>query len=144
MIERYLVDTNLLVYAYDRTEPEKQLKAVEILDTLVKSRTGVLSSQILSEFFNVVTRKLPTPLTIEEGHERVSNYLQSWEVVDYTGFIVLEAIRGVKEHHFPFWDSLVWSTAKMNQIPVVLTEDFSNNSTIDGVRFINPFKSKWK
>lgn len=144
MTDRYLVDTNILVYAYDRSEPEKQVKAVEILDMLVKNRAGVLSSQILSEFYNVITRKLSAPLTIEEGHARVANYLQSWEVVDYTGFVVLEAIRGVKEHHFPFWDSLVWSTARMNQIPVVLSEDFSNNSTVEGVRFINPFKGEWK
>jgi predicted nucleic acid-binding protein len=59
MTGRYLVDTNILVYAYDRSEPEKQETAIDIIDSLAKVGSGVLSPQILSEFFNVVTRKIP-------------------------------------------------------------------------------------
>lgn len=144
MTERYLVDTNILVYAYDRSEPEKQKMAIDILDFLAMHKVGILSPQILSEFFNVVTKKLSAPLTVEEGCARLNNYLQAWEVVDLTGIVVLEAARGVKEHKFSFWDSLVWATARMNQIKTVISEDFSNNSVVEGVRFINPFKTAWK
>lgn len=56
-----------------------------------------------------------------------------------TGPVVLEAVRGVCDHQFSFLDSMVWATAKMNQIPAILSEDFSNRSVIEGVRFINPF-----
>jgi len=142
MTAKYLVDTNLLVYAYDRSDPEKQAKAVEILDELVKNGTGILSPQVLSEFYTVVTRKLAAPLTPQEGYTSISNYIRSWNMVDLTGLVVLEAVRGVRDHRLSYWDSLIWATAKMNQIPTVLSEDFSSNSVIEGVRFTNPFKRK--
>ncbi|HLE41164.1 MAG TPA: PIN domain-containing protein [Nitrospirota bacterium] len=142
MTAKYLVDTNLLVYAYDRSDPEKQAKAVEILDELVKNGTGILSPQVLSEFYTVVTRKLAAPLTPQEGYTSISNYIRSWNMVDLTGLVVLEAVRGVRDHRLSYWDSLIWATAKMNQISTVLSEDFSSNSVIEGVRFTNPFKRK--
>jgi len=142
MTGKHLVDTNLLVYAYDRSAPEKQAKAVELLDELVKNGTGILSPQILSEFYTVVTRKLAAPLTPREGYTSISNYIRSWNIVDLTSHVVLEAARGVRDHHLSYWDSLIWATAKMNQIPTVLSEDFSHNSVIEGVRFTNPFKRK--
>ena len=55
-----------------------------------------------------------------------------------TGAIVLEAIRGVKEYQLSFWDAQIWATAKLNQIPVVYSEDFNVGAIIEGVRFINP------
>jgi len=67
-----LVDTNVLVYAYDRSEPEKQKRALELLDALVENETGVLNVQVLSEFFNSVTRKIAAPLPIADACERVS------------------------------------------------------------------------
>lgn len=63
-------------------------------------------------------------------------------MVDLTSLVVLEAVRGVRDHHFSYWDSLIWATAKMNQIPTVLSDDFSHNSVIESVRFTNPFKLK--
>jgi predicted nucleic acid-binding protein len=134
-----LVDTNLLVYAYDRSEPEKQRRALEVLDRLAVSRTGVLSTQVLAEFFVAVTRKIPAPLSPEEGYERVHNYLQSWEVLDVTGMVVLEAARGVSVHHFNFWDAQIWATARLNQIPIVLSEDFNTGQVTEGILFVNPF-----
>jgi len=141
MTGKYLVDTNLLVYAYDRSEPEKQAKAMEVLDSLVKDGAGVLSLQILSEFFTVVTRKLPAPLSLKEAYKTLNNYILSWDMVDLTGAIILEAARGVKDLRLSYWDALVWATANMNQIPIVLSEDFSHNSVLEGVRFVNPFKN---
>jgi predicted nucleic acid-binding protein len=139
---KVLVDTNILVYAYDLSEKDKQRRAAEILNELYEMHTGVLSPQILSEFFVVVTRKLQRPLKVTEAISSIENYISSWEVVEINTFTVLEAIRGVRVHRFSYWDSLVWATARMNQIPVVLSEDFSHNSTVEGIRFINPFVSE--
>jgi predicted nucleic acid-binding protein len=138
---RFLIDTNILVYAYDISDKDKQRRAAEILNALFEMDAGVLSTQILSEFFVVVTRKIAKPLRVSQAWTSVSNYINSWEVVDINTFVVLEAIRGVKTHRFSYWDSLVWATARMNQIPVILSEDFSHNSTVEGIRFINPFKA---
>ncbi len=136
---KILVDTNVLVYAYDRSEPEKQKRALEVLDVLAENENGVLSVQVLSEFFHAITRKISVPLSIADACERVNNYVAAWTVLDLTTAVVLEAIRGVRDYQFSFWDAQIWATAQINQIPVVLSEDFQDGASIEGVRFLNPF-----
>ncbi|HID63926.1 MAG TPA: PIN domain-containing protein [Anaerolineae bacterium] len=139
MSDRIFADTNVLVYAYDRSESQKQRRALEVLDRLAVSRVGVISTQVLAEFFVAVTRKIGTPLSVSEACVRVKNYLQAWTVLDLTGMIVLEAARGVREHQFNFWDAQIWAAARLNQIPVVFSEDFNVGAVTEGVNFVNPF-----
>lgn len=141
MAGRTIVDTNILLYAYDRGEPAKQPRALALLDQLAAHDIGVLTSQVLAEFFVNATRKLKPPLTIEEAYNSIENYLLSWEILDVTGPIVLEAVRGVRTHRIPYWDAQIWASARMNQIPVILSGDFGERVTIEGVRFINPFST---
>ncbi|MGE5572773.1 MAG: PIN domain-containing protein [Bacteroidota bacterium] len=144
MRDRILVDTNVLVYAYDRSEAPKQQRAVEVLDLLIASGKGVISTQVLSEFFNAVTRKIRMPLTIEDAMASVENHTRAWRVLDVTTFIILEAIRGVRDHQLAFWDAQIWATARLNQVPVVLSEDFASGRTLDGVLFVNPFADSFE
>jgi len=139
MSDRIFADTNVLVYAYDRSEPQKQRRALEVLDRLAVSRVGVISTQVLAEFFVAVTRKIETPLSVSEAYVRVKNYLQAWTVLDLTGMIVLEAARGVREHQFNFWDAQIWAAARLNQISVIFSEDFNVGAVTEGLRFVNPF-----
>ncbi len=139
MIARALVDTSVLVYAYDRSEPEKQARALQVLDRLAVSGAGALSTQVLSEFFVAVTRKLPAPLTLDEAYERVVGHLQSWTILDLTAMVVLEAVRGVRDYQFSFWDAQIWASARLNQVEIVFSEDFSPGAVVEGVRFVNPF-----
>jgi predicted nucleic acid-binding protein len=140
MSAKVLVDTNILVYAYDPANPLKQEKSIKTLDKLASSRTGALSVQALAEFVVAVTRKIAEPLDFEAARNSVQNYLCSWTVFDLTGLIILEAIRGVREHKFSYWDAQIWATARLNQIPVVLSEDFASGSTVDGITFLNPYE----
>jgi predicted nucleic acid-binding protein len=136
-----MVDTNILLYAYDRGEPVKQPLAFALLDRLAANDLGVLTPQILGEFFVNATKKLQPPLTVEEAYNRINNYLLSWEVLDITGAIVLEAVRGVRTFRMAYWDAQIWASARLNQIPIVLSEDFGEGVMIEGVRFVNPFGS---
>lgn len=138
MTERFLVDTNILVYAYDRSEPEKQSKSLDILDWLATRNKGALSTQILSEFFWAVTRKIAVPISIDDTSKQIELYIHSWEILNITPFVVIEAVRGVRMHQLSIWDAQIWAVARMNQIPVVLSEDFPANSVIEGIRFLNP------
>jgi len=144
MKDKLFLDTNILVYLYDRSDSEKQKRALELLDRLTLLRTGVLSTQVLAEFFVAVTRKIKTPLTIDEAYGRIKNYLRSWLILNITPLIILEAVRGVKDHNFSFWDSQIWATAKLNQIPTILTEDFSDGAIIEGIKFVNPFSKNFE
>jgi len=53
---------------------------------------------------------------VDQAHERVKTYLQAWTVLDLTGLVVLEAVRGVRDHQFNFWDAQIWAAARLNQI----------------------------
>lgn len=143
MADRIMVDTNILLYAYDRGEPSKQPQALIVLDHLAVNGLGVLTSQVLAEFFVNATRRLKPPLTTEEAYGRIQNYLLSWEILDITGPIVLEAARGVRTYQMAYWDAQIWASAKMNQIRVVFSEDFSERAIIEGISFVNPFGSKF-
>jgi len=143
MADRIMVDTNILLYAYDRGEPSKQPQALIVLDHLAVNGLGVLTSQVLAEFFVNATRRLKPPLTTEEAYGRIQNYLLSWEILDITGPIVLEAARGVRTYQMAYWDAQIWASAKMNQIRVVFSEDFSERVIIEGISFVNPFGSKF-
>lgn len=132
-------DTNLLVYAYDRSEPAKQERALAVLDRLAINQAGVISVQVLAEFYVSITRRLAAPLEPGEASVRVNNYLRSWAVLDLTGMIVLEAVRGAREHQMNYWDAQIWAAAKLSQTPVVFSEDFVDGRIVEGIRFVNPF-----
>jgi len=97
-----LVDTNVLVYAYDPTDADKRAQAIAVLEALGRHRLGALSVQILGEFFVTVTRKIPRPLTAAEAERSVINYVRSWVVYDLTALVVLEAVRGLQQHRKAF------------------------------------------
>lgn len=139
MTANLLVDSNVLVYAYDRSEPENQRQALPVLTRLADTGTRVLTTQVLSEFFNTVTRKLPCPLSPTDAAARLYNFLIIWPVIELTGAIILEATRGVNDHQLNFWDAQIWAAAKLSGVDVVLSEDFNVGAEIEGVRFVNPF-----
>jgi predicted nucleic acid-binding protein len=142
MKDRVLVDTNILIYAYDCSDPEKQRKAFQIIDRLAVERKGVLSSQILSEFFVTSTQKIKNPLETAAALRSIQNYVRSWQVLDITPHIILEAIRGRMTYQMSYWDAQVWATAKLNQIPIVFSEDFQEGRMLEGVLFKNPLQFK--
>jgi predicted nucleic acid-binding protein len=139
MSAEVLIDTNVLVYAFDVDEPEKQRKAQELLESMVADGSGCVSSQVLGEFYVTVTRRFPgsmDPATASRHTERFAEVLE----VHGSGLqVVLEALRGVLRYRLSYYDAQIWAVARLNHVPVVLSEDFSAGSEIEGVRFENPF-----
>ena len=113
----YLVDTNLLVCAYDRSEHEKQKRARAILDWLESRGVGMLSTQILGEFFRIVTRKLSEPLTPRQAYLELERHLRTWKTFEITRAVVLEAGRGSVAYQMPFWEAQIWATASLIRSP---------------------------
>jgi len=138
-----LIDTNVLVYVFDRENGNKQARSVEILRSLEAAHLGYLSVQNLNEFFNVVTRKLDPPLTALEARQYVDGFINTFTILPITINIVVEALRGVSEHKLQIYDAQLWATAKLNQIPILLSEDFQDGAKLEGVRFLNPFTSEF-
>lgn len=134
---KYLLDTNILVYAVDAHDPTRQARANEVLRGVGRSREATLSTQVLSEFASVALRRnlLPDPDAIVGQIQRLQRVFR---ILDVTPLVVLEAIRGVRDHRFSFYDAQIWAVARLNSIPVLLSEDFNPGASIEGVLFINP------
>lgn len=135
----YLVDTNVLVYRYDTADRQKRQQAADVLERIRSAGTGALSAQVLGEFYVVATRRIASPLTPTEAEQSVAHFLRSWTVYDISSWAVLEATRAAQRYQMSYWDALLWTTAKLNRVPTVLSEDFQHGRLLEGVRFINPF-----
>lgn len=136
----YLLDTNLLLYAHDQHERLKQARALELLERLGDGLSAALSAQNLAEFANVALKRLKPPLSPAEVTEQLALLEQTFIVYPLTAVVVREAVRGVDTHTLSYYDAQVWAVAKLNQIPVVLSEDFNVGATLEGVLFLNPLE----
>lgn len=134
-----LVDTNVLVYVYDPRDLTKQARAEAIVDRLIENEQAAVSVQCLTEFFRTVRWRLPEPLSPEHALLRVTHLSRACRVLHLTLPAVLEACRASNDYQMSIWDALIWSVAKLNQVPSVLTEDAAHNHLLEGVRFMNPF-----
>ncbi len=133
-----LIDTNVLLYLHDPQSPRKRERAREVV-TRLGPDVGCLSAQNIAEFASVSMRKLYPPLTSAQAYEQASLFTEAWPVFDLTPQIVLEAVRGVRDHQLSYYDAQVWASARLNQVGVIFSEDFQDGQTLEGVRFVNPF-----
>ncbi len=137
-----LLDTNLLVYAHDPADTIKQQRAIWVINHIKVRENGCFSVQSLAEFFSAITRPNrgdPPRLSLEEALEQNRAFANSFPIFDLTPLIVLEAGRGVRDHHLSYYDAQIWATARLNQAPVIFSEDFQDRLTLETVTFINPF-----
>jgi predicted nucleic acid-binding protein len=133
------LDTNILVYAYDKDEKTKHDKAKDILIECWNNRSGSLSTQIFQEFYVTVTRKLPIKLSAHEARETIKDLL-SWPVYQITPTDVVAASELEEKYGYSFWDSLVIKAAQATGATILYSEDMQDGHQIDGLKIINPFK----
>ena len=137
--DRIFVDTNILVYAYDRSAGEKYKKAVGIMENLWDSYNGIISSQVLQEFFVCVTKKIVKPLDAFTTREIVKDLLK-WKTIIVDGGIILDAIDIHSQYRYSFWDSVIIASAIEGGAGIILSEDFSDKQVIKGIVIKNPFQ----
>jgi len=136
MSARSFFDTNILVYADDKSAPAKQRRAIELVAEHRRAGTGVLSMQVLQEYFVTVTRKLGVEGSIAR---RKVELLAEFDVASPDVADILAAIDLHRLHGYSFWDSLVLRSAKQAGCKILLTEDMQIGHEIDGIRIVNPF-----
>lgn len=133
------VDTNILIYAEDRDAKGKHEIARALIVDLWESREGVVSVQVLQEFYVNVTKKLKKPLGVAKAKEIIEEYL-AWTVVDNTGRMVLDAIDLQRKAQLSFWDSLIVQAAIQSGCERLYSEDMSAGQRFGSVTIVNPFK----
>lgn len=132
------VDTNVLVYAEDQDAGSKHTIAKNLVADLWRSGEGVLSVQVLQEFFVTVTRKIPHPLSPEDALVIVGQYL-NWRVVENTGDLLLASIRLASTLKVSFWDALILQAAQVEHCDRIWTEDLNHGQKVGDLTILNPF-----
>lgn len=139
MKDRFFLDTNILVYAYDRHDPRKQGVAQSLLIDGIENESAVLSVQVLGEFFNVVTRQIQQPMTSDEA--KVAIELFSNLLIQEIDLVMVErAIDTHKKYRISYWDALIVSTAERAGCKRILTEDLNDGQHYHSIFISNPFK----
>lgn len=135
---REFVDANVLVYALDPSAGDKHAVATNLLERLWESGGGCLSVQVLQEFFVVITRKVPKPLTADQAADRIRDF-EAWEVFAPTLDDVLAAIALHTKAGLSFWDAMIVEAAAESGCDVLWSEDLNHGQRIRGVHIQNPF-----
>ncbi len=137
MSVRSFLDTNVVIYGDDKRHPSKQRRALELIAELRTARAGVVSLQVLQEYFVSATRKLGVEaVTVRRKLELLAEF----DVVIPRVADVLAAIDLHRLHQFSFWDALVVQSAKQGGCRVLFTEDMQDLREIAGIEIINPFR----
>jgi predicted nucleic acid-binding protein len=138
--ELTFVDTNILLYAPDRSAGSKHEIAGRLVAQLWGTRSGVLSTQVLQEFYVNATRKLPKPVTGARARRMVARYA-AWSVLRIEPTDIINASELEARHRLSFWDALIITSAARARARVLATEDLQHERMIAGVRIVNPFLS---
>jgi predicted nucleic acid-binding protein len=135
------VDTNVLVYSQDRRDDRRRRIAQDILGDLWASGTGVLSTQVLQEFYNAGTRKLQLE---PASARRVVALYAEWPVVETTAQLIVSASLLHERHSFSFWDAMVVEAALLSGAATLLSEDLQDGRRIGDLTIQNPFRPDQK
>jgi len=136
MTERSFVDTNILVYAHDKSAGAKQIMAADLLDQGIQTGRLVLSTQVFQEFFASAVKKLGIDPAVARRTIELYGTLQ---VVTIDLPDILAAIDLQRLHHYSFWDALIIRAAQSARCSILYTEDLQHGQIIDGLKVVNPF-----
>jgi len=135
-VPRSFLDTNVLVYGDDRSEPMKQRRALDLIRDHRLNRSGAVSLQVLQEYFVAVTKKFKVDPGL--ARQKVEVFAR-FDVGEPKIEDILSAIDFHRLHRISYWDALVLRMAKQTGCSVLLSEDMQHGQVIDGVRIVNPF-----
>ena len=138
MSTRVFVDTNVLLYFRDASEPAKQKIAKSVFEFLWQTKTGRLSVQVLNEYFVNVTQKLSPGLSREAAWDDVDSF-KSWNPIPIDLPLMRRAFEIRQAHSISWWDALIVGAALSAGCTRLLSEDLSQEVDYGGIQVVNPF-----
>ena len=139
MSDRFFLDTNIFVCAFDETAPTKASRAQELIQSGVTTQKGVVSYQVVQEFFNVALRRFAHPMTPAEGEQFLETIFRRLLSVHSSQAIFSEALQLVDQHHLNWYDSLIVAAALASECAVLYSEDLQHGRRFGMVQIRNPF-----
>ncbi len=140
MSVKFFLDTNILVYTFDRQDKVKNKKAIGLVGDALEERTGVISYQVVQEFVNVASKKFAVPLQGENLELYLKAVLLPLCEVHSSGALFQRALGIQQASGFSFYDSLIVAGAAEAECRILYSEDLQHGRTVGGVKIVNPFK----
>ena len=138
MTDRYFVDTNILVYSRDTRDLAKHQIARRWLAELWSSGNGRISTQVLKEYYQTVTRRLKPGMSLEDARADVRD-LQTWKPLELTSATFEQAWLIEDRMHISWWDALIVAAARQSGCTYLVSEDLQSGQTIENLTIVNPF-----
>jgi len=132
------VDTNILVYARDSSEGEKQTKALNWLGSLWKNENGKISAQVLNEYYVTVTQRLKPGLPIDQARADI-RALTVWKPLNVSAKLIESCWDIQDQYHYSWWDSLILTAAQFLDCRYLISEDMQHQQRIGELTILNPF-----
>jgi predicted nucleic acid-binding protein len=139
MSARFFLDTNIFVYSFDENSPKKSAQATKLIRSAIETRSGIVSYQVVQEFFNVALRRFAKPMTASDAEQYLSATFRPLLSVHSSQTLFGEALRIASRFRLPWYDSLIVASAIEAECELLYSEDFQDRQQLGSVTISNPF-----
>jgi len=139
MSARFFLDTNIFVYSFDASSPKKAAKSTKLIRSAIETRGGIVSYQVVQEFFNVALRRFAKPMSSADAEQYLSTTFRPLLSVHSSPALYGEALRIGARFRLAWYDSLIVASALEGQCDLLYSEDFQNGQQFESVVISNPF-----
>jgi len=137
--DTFFLDTNIFVYSFDSSAPDKSLRANKLIARALTSGKGVVSYQVVQEFFHVALRRFAQPMKAEEAEQYLKTVFIPLLRIHSSQVLYLDALDLANHHRLPWYDSLIVASALQAQCGLLLSEDFQHSRKLGALQIVNPF-----
>ena len=139
MSGRFFLDTNIFVYSFDVSSPKKAAQARKLIRSAIETRGGIVSYQVVQEFFNVALRRFSRPMSVVDAEQYLSTTFRPLLSVNSSQALYGEALRIEARFQLPWYDSLIVASAIEGHCEVLYSEDFQDAQQLGSITISNPF-----
>jgi predicted nucleic acid-binding protein len=136
---KFFLDTNIFVYSFDRSSGAKSRRAARLIREAVGSRKGIVSYQVVQEFFNVALRRFAQPMTVPEGEQYLTTIFRPLLAIHSSPALISEALRLSDKHRLSWYDALIVAAAIEGGCNVLYSEDLQHGQRFGELKVENPF-----
>jgi predicted nucleic acid-binding protein len=139
MSDRFFLDTNIFIYSFDQGAAVKARKAAELIRKALTTQKGVISYQVVQEFFNVALRRFSQPMKTADAEQYLGTVFRPLLAVHSSQALYVEAFQLCGHSGLSWYDSLIVSAALQARCDLLLTEDLQHGQRFGSLRVMNPF-----
>jgi predicted nucleic acid-binding protein len=139
MSGKFFLDTNIFIYSFDDTAPAKAKRSLELVREAVTTRKGIVSYQVVQEFFNFALRRAVPPMTTPDAEQYLNTIFRPLLAVHSSQTLFAEALRVQAKHKFSWYDSLIVAAAIEADCSILYSEDLQHDQRCGNLRIKNPF-----